>query len=143
MGMNHFEWMDRTFRQMDRLLDEFGITFSDESSTIFTIPSGASFYETPTEYTLTLDVPGHRKDDFDIQIVGTMLRVKAEQEVKLLAEMQKLWGRESAPFNFEMRLPPDVDVSKIGARYNAGVLALTLEKVKDQKSEAGKKIEVT
>ena len=82
-------------------------------------------------YVVTAEIPGAKKEDIQIQIVGPQVSISAERngarEVKdgeriLLSE--RYFGKVSR----NIELAQDIDESKAEARYSDGVLELTLPK---------------
>ena len=82
-------------------------------------------------YTVHAEIPGVKKEDIHVQIDGNLVsisaEVKNEKEVKegeKLLRSERYFGKLSRSF----KLAQDVDDSKANARYNDGVLELTLPK---------------
>lgn len=82
-------------------------------------------------YTVSAEIPGVRKEDIHVTIEGGMVMVRAEvkqedtqtQEDKLLRS-ERYFGSVSRG----IQLPQDVDQSQAKAKYDNGVLTLTLPK---------------
>jgi len=82
-------------------------------------------------YTVQAEIPGVRKEDIQVTIEGNMLTVRAEvrqedaqsREDKLLRS-ERYFGSVSRGIS----LPQEVDQSKSSAKYDNGVLTLTLPK---------------
>ena len=68
-----------------------------------------------TSYTLSFDVPGVAKDQLEIGIEGSVVRIKTKPEAS--RQYQSAW-----------ELPQDIDVSASDARLENGVLTLKLAK---------------
>ncbi len=82
-------------------------------------------------YTVHAEIPGVKKDDIHVHIEGNLVsisaEVKNEKEVKegeKLLRSERYFGKLSRSF----KLAQDVDEGKANARYNDGVLELTLPK---------------
>ena len=89
-------------------------------------------------YTVLADIPGVSKEDIHVHIEGSTVTVSAEvkQEDKQTSDEKMLrseryYGAVSRSF----QLPVDVDQSKAKARYDNGVLTLTLPKKASQSSQ--------
>jgi HSP20 family protein len=86
--------------------------------------------ETDQAYMINADMPGLKKDDIKISIDGNTISIRAE--VKEEAETkegttirkERYYGEQFRSF----ALPQDVDEAKAEARYQDGVLRLTLPK---------------
>ncbi len=87
--------------------------------------------ESDDAYTVSAEVPGVRKEDIDITVEGGLVTLRAEvkqedtqtQGDKLLRS-ERYYGAVSRG----IQLPQDVDESQAKARYDNGVLVLTLPK---------------
>lgn len=87
--------------------------------------------EKDNSYVVTAEIPGAKKEDIHIQIDGPQVSIKAERngiretkdgERVLLKE--RFFGRVAR----NIELAQDIDETKVEARYNDGVLELTLPK---------------
>lgn len=87
--------------------------------------------ETPEAYTLHAEVPGVSKEDIQVNVDGKVVTLRAEIKqqdsqtdgAKLLRS-ERYYGAVSRSF----QLPADIDNSASKARYENGVLHLTLPK---------------
>jgi len=88
------------------------------------------------------ELPGVNKDDIDISVVGGVLTIKGERkgEEEVRDEDYYCCERYRGTFYRAVQLPADVDVDKIEASYENGILEITLPKVPEVKP---KKITVT
>ena len=87
--------------------------------------------ETPTAYTLEAEVPGVGKEDIQITIEGNVVTLRAEvkqedtqREGERVLRSERYRGAVSRAF----QLPQDIDEAASKARYDKGVLQLTLAK---------------
>jgi HSP20 family protein len=87
--------------------------------------------EKDNTYLVTAEIPGAKKEDIQIHVDGAQVSIKAERngsrEVKdgeraLLKE--RFFGKVSR----SIELAQDIDETKVEARYNDGILELTLPK---------------
>ena len=107
---------------------------------MMTIPA-VNIKETKDDYMVMLAVPGMKKDDFNIDLEGNMLMISCEKEEKL-DEKEVLFNRkEYNYFNFKrsFTLPDEVKMENIQAKYEDGVLKLTLPKKEEAKKMLLKK----
>jgi HSP20 family protein len=87
--------------------------------------------ETPDGYAVHAELPGIRKDDIHVAIDGAVVSVSAERkqdkEVKegeRVLRTERYFGKVSRSF----QLGAEIDESRASAKFNDGVLELTLPK---------------
>jgi HSP20 family protein len=80
-------------------------------------------FESENEYALQLDVPGATAESINIQILGTELRVRAEQ-----APLERAPDAALAAFERQFTLPGEVDADSASARLDNGVLEIRVAK---------------
>lgn len=87
--------------------------------------------ETPQAYVLQAEVPGVRKEDIHVQIEGNVVSLRAEvkqQDTETDGEKvlrsERFYGAVARSF----QLPQEIDNSLSKAKYDQGVLTLTLTK---------------
>jgi HSP20 family protein len=100
----------------------------------------ADIYETEENMIVQLDIPGVKIEDVDVQCEKGMLSVKGErkfneEEKRQYYRVENVYG----PFERYFEIPRTLDVEKIEAKYNAGILTLTFPKTEEAKP---KKIEI-
>jgi len=99
-----------------------------------TVPS-VNVVDNKDEYRLSLAVPGMTKDDFNIDVNGSMITVSCEKE-ESKDEKEKNYTRKEynyTSFSRSFQLPDEVNKEKIDAHYENGVLRVTLPKKEDAK----------
>ena len=103
----------------------------------------ADLIENEKAYQLVADVPGVAKEDIDIQIEDGVLSLKAERKHahEEKSEKRHFVERSFGQVERRFRLPKEVDSDQIEAKFDKGVLTLTMPK-KPLEMRAGKKIEV-
>ena len=82
-------------------------------------------------YRMEMDLPGFKKDDIDIELIGNRLAIRAERhaskeekdEQGRYLQRERIFGSYSR--GFELR---DISTSGIEASYENGVLAIVLPK---------------
>lgn len=87
--------------------------------------------ETPVAYLVQAEVPGVPKEDIQVTVEGNVVTLRAEvkqqdaqhRDEKLLRS-ERYFGAVSRSF----QLPVDIDQAQAKARYEHGVLSLTLPK---------------
>lgn len=87
-------------------------------------------------YRVTVDVPGVKKENIDVSIEGNKISISAEvkREVKHEKEKELYSERYSGRAFRAFTLPSEIDSAKAEARYDGGVLTLTLPKKADSSS---------
>ena len=104
---------------------------------LYNILNRNSYEESENEYTLTVDVPGFKKDEIEITIPQGRDYLEISAEKKTEEGQKKLRTGLEGSF----KLPLDVDPENFAAKLEDGVLTVTLPKVKE-KMKPVKKIPV-
>ena len=94
----------------------------------------ADIYETEEHVVVQLDIPGVKIEDVDVQCEKGMLSVKGERkfnedEKRQYYRVENVYG----PFERYFEIPRTLNVEKIEAKYNAGILTLTFPKTEEAK----------
>ena len=109
------------------------------------VPS-VNIRETPKDYILEVAAPGMERKDFNIEIDNHTLCISAEKEEKKEEKEENRYSRKEYSFNSFSRyftLPDDVKENNIDAKYENGILKLTVPKAKESTPNAVKKIAVS
>ena len=87
--------------------------------------------ETPAAYTVVAEVPGVAKEDIHVTVEGSVVTLRAEikqrdsqREEEKVLRTERYYGAVARSF----QLAADIDNEKSKARYENGVLTLTLPK---------------
>ncbi len=100
--------------------------------------------ENEQAYTVKADLPGVRKEDIHVRVDGNMVRIDAEcrKETETKGDGDRVLRSERYYGNItrSFSLAQDVDEQKVEARYQDGVLQLTLPKKPQQQ---GRRITVS
>jgi HSP20 family protein len=101
---------------------------------LLTIPA-VNITENDESFRLSLAAPGLVKDDFHINVEGNMLTISCEKEEKKEEKNEKMTRNEYNFTSFErtFTMPEDVEMDKIEAKYENGVLNLMLPKKEEAK----------
>lgn len=100
--------------------------------------------ETDTAYELEVVAPGLKKEDFHLSCTGDMLTISFEHSGEKSEGEDKKWIRReyrSGSFSRSFQVDGTVDVDKAQARYENGVLSLTLPK-KEEAKRISRRIDV-
>lgn len=94
--------------------------------------------EDDKNYYIETDLPGFTKDQISIKIDKDLLTISATTEKQEEKETKKYHKKErvSKSCTRSISIPENVDVSAISAKYENGVLILTLPKKEPEKSSA-------
>jgi HSP20 family protein len=86
------------------------------------------------DYVVVAELPGVKKDDLDIQVLGDTLRIQGKKSVAY-DETASVHRRERASGQFDrtLTLPAALDAAKVSADYRDGVLTLRLPRAESAK----------
>ncbi|HUR11681.1 MAG TPA: Hsp20/alpha crystallin family protein [Flavitalea sp.] len=140
--MTFVKMNNKTGRPFDSLFDDFVTTFPSVWGNLgkeetFALPP-VNIYETKEGYELELNVPGRKKEDFQVSFEKGMLTIsydkKAEQNIEGKKPIRKEFSFRS--FKRTFHLDDKINVNAIAAKYENGMLTLALPK-NEEKNESG------
>jgi|GEM_PF-511563 len=109
-----------------------------------TVRPDYDMYETKDAYIINVDAPGMQKEKIDVQVRDGLLNVTAERE-KIEEKTQETEassyhyrGRSFGTFQRNLKIPENVRLDQISAKYENGVLEISLPKSEEQTPEARK-----
>jgi HSP20 family protein len=90
----------------------------------------ADTYETATTVEIMVDLAGVEEDDFEVQLFEDVLVVEGHRQLPSCQEgaVYHAAGIRQGPFRVELPLPAPVDAERVEARYDRGLLRITLPK---------------
>ena len=90
--------------------------------------------------TLTAELPGMAEDDVEVHVRDGVLTLKGEKKVEKTEEDENRYfsERRYGSFQRSMSLPERIDEAKIAAKFDKGVLHVTMPKRADAKPSARK-----
>ncbi|MCW5911121.1 MAG: Hsp20/alpha crystallin family protein [Cyclobacteriaceae bacterium] len=99
--------------------------------------------ETADTYEVHLAVPGLNKEDFNIEVNDNHLTISGERKFQNEKKEKSYHAIEThfGSFSRSFTLPENADASKINARYNNGILEVTIPK--DEKKVLKQTIKVS
>jgi len=124
-------------QRMNHLLDSLFIngTLNDDGvvSARFVPPTNIAEFD--DHYLVTVDLPGLKKDDIKITLEDKTLTISGEKKFENEEKKDSYHRIERGYGQFERSfiLPTSTKAEKIDAKYNDGVLALTLPKAEEAK----------
>ena len=100
--------------------------------------------ETKTEFKLDISAPGLTKADFKIDIDGGTLIISSEKKEEISEEKEDYKRKEFSynSFSRSFQLPENVAEEKINAKYDNGMLRISIPKKEGTKNSAKKSIQV-
>lgn len=135
----------RTLSDLQREVDDiFGRFFNESGSgntSSATWAPRTDLVESEGHYTLHLDVPGMTKDDISINVQNNTLTVSGERVIEQTKDDEERVRveRSYGTFHRTFALPSSVDASNIEAKYDNGVLTITVPKTE---TAARRRIEI-
>ncbi len=83
---------------------------------------------TEKEYTVTVELPGVEQEDVELQLEGDTLMIRGEKKHEEKESKKDFYRVERSYGSFQrmLTLPQDADTDGIGARFEKGVLAITI-----------------
>lgn len=100
--------------------------------------------ETKDQYLVSMAAPGLKKDDFRIDMNGNMLTISSEKEENFEEKDSRFTRKEYnfTSFSRSFNLPEEINRERIEARYEDGILKVTLPVKEEAKKPAVKQIAV-
>lgn len=118
------------------LSDFFGKRISDPAANII---------ELPDAFHLDIAAPGMTKEDFKINLENNILTISAEMEDEKNEEGKNYTRKEFyyGSFSRSFTLPRTINLDKIQADYQNGILKITLPKKEEARVEVKKQISIS
>ena len=123
-------WMDTTSNQ------RFGSS---------TLPA-VNIYETNDQFKIEVAAPGMKRENFNIELDNYVLRISAELKDEVKNDTDQFTRREFYYGSFErsFALPENkIDGEHIEAKYNDGILYITVPKREDAKVKPARQISIS
>ena len=128
--------VDRMFHDMDRFFNLPNLASpSMLTGGEMNFNPAVDTQETEDSYLLSFDIPGIKKNEIDIQLVGNQLVVSGERKQEIDETERGRWnrGRLYGKFQRNFILPEGTQTDRIEARYENGVLELVIPKSEQAK----------
>lgn len=118
---------------------------NNNSTTNTTLPA-VNIRETAENYEVEMAAPGMTKNDFKVELDGNTLTISSEKENRIENNegdrfLRKEFSYQSFQRTFQLQKDV-VDVEKIEARYDNGVLRLLIPKKEEAKQKPPKMIQI-
>ncbi|HEY0678275.1 MAG TPA: Hsp20/alpha crystallin family protein [Chitinophagaceae bacterium] len=129
-------------RTFNALFDELFNEFPVKTESKLAVPP-VNIYETEKSYELEVSAPGRNKEDFKISVEKGLLTISFEKKEENKTEGPKTLRREFSfqSFKRSFNLDESIDADNILAKYENGILTLSLPK-KEQEKPAKKEINI-
>ncbi len=114
------------------------------SNTNTTLPS-VNIKEDTDAFFVEVAAPGFEKSDFKIQLNNDLLTISSEKQIKdEIKDDEKISKREFSyqSFTRSFTLPELVEDEKISAKYENGILSITIPKKEEAKPKPIKQIKI-
>ena len=116
-----FELGSPAFGRLGSLFDDF---FSEATGVN---QPAADLYEDDQNFYARLELPGQNKEDIDLELENSVLTVRGGESQKDEA------GERSYHFERSISVPEGVDLEKVSANYEDGILTVTMPKEETRK----------
>ncbi len=144
----------RPIREIDEIFDEMEHHFEDVFGRPFfpvtwkRAPAVRAWspplevFEREDEYIVKAELPGMKKEEIDISVIGDTLTIKGERKTEKEAKEEDYYLCERCYGSFErsLSLPTAVETGKVEAKYENGVLEIKLPKIPEAKP---KRVEIS
>ncbi len=128
-----FDELERMRRELDRLSGDF-------TGSVFRLPTAGVFplvnvTEDHNHYYVRAELPGVRADELDISVTGETVTLSGERKLPEESDKSSYHRREreAGSFNRVISLPARLDVDKVKAHAEDGVLTVVLPKAESAK----------
>jgi HSP20 family protein len=130
-------------RALQRSLDDAWTGLPAFSTEAAAMPVAIDVKEDDKAFHVTADLPGLTEKDVDVSFDDGLLTIRGEKKVER-EEKKDTWHiieRSSGSFARRLSLSAAIDAEKIEAKFEKGVLNVTLPKLAEEKNSA-RKIEI-
>lgn len=133
-------------REMNRLFDSFFGRHDDaggEAVSPVSSWAAADVVETDEQVEVSVELPGLDEKDLDVTVATDSLSIRGEKRIERQEEKKGFYlsERSYGAVYRSIPLPPGVDIDGAQARYDNGVLTVTLPKSAEARSR-GRKISI-
>jgi HSP20 family protein len=125
--------------------DLFNWNNTNFSETNTTVPA-VNIRETADAYEVEVAAPGMTKEDFNVQLEGNLLTISSEKTTEQNQDDSRVMRKEFSYQSFQraFTLQKDVvDLEKIQAKYENGLLHLSIPKKEEAKQKPPKRIMIS
>lgn len=132
-----FRDISRFQERMDRLMSEFMDLRGQMESTGSDFFPSSEMSEDEKNYNLKVDLPGVKKEDVKIEVDGDHLTVQAERKSEKEEKTKRKYFSEISYGSYlrTFTLPQPIDEKKVDAKYDNGILHITVAKAPENKAK--------
>lgn len=129
-----FDWTLDPFPELHRLQRDMNRLFAGFTTPTCQYPA-LNLWSTADEAVVTAEVPGVDPKSMDVSVVGNVLTLEGERSADGDAPAEAYHRRERGTGKFlrSIRLPYDVEADKVQAKYERGVVRITLPRKESTK----------
>lgn len=144
LKMNLIRFNQHPVSMLSELLEDFDRNFYSNTERTGIMPA-VNIREREDHFLLELAAPGMKKDDFKIKLDNNVLTISSEQKEESEETKEKFTRKEFhyQSFSRSFTLPKSVDLDKIKADYNNGVLSLNMPKREEAKVAINREIAIS
>jgi len=134
---------DRLQNQVDRVFSDFSRGFHwpeiFSGQEVAVMPS-MEVHHTNGSVTVTAELPGVAEDEIDISVVDQMVTISGEKKSEIERKEDEFYRSERSygSFRRSVTLPFEIDADKVDAKFDKGVLILTIEKPAEARKKSRK-----
>jgi HSP20 family protein len=134
MKLTTYQLPSLAFNRLSGLNDELHRLF--ESSQAWA--PALDVHEDKDKFTVTLELPGLKREDINVQIEEDSLVITGERKEETVGEGTEVHRRERfyGKFSRTLTLPVAVAADQVKANYKDGVLSVTLPKAEEAKPKS-------
>ncbi|MGE4131018.1 MAG: Hsp20/alpha crystallin family protein [Bdellovibrionales bacterium] len=134
-GSEPYRLLSRLQNDFDRLFEDFAV--AEPRLMVPEFSPTCELSEDKSNYVMTFDMPGVKKEDVKIELDGNRLMVSAERrEEKEMEDKKRRYSEISyGSYQRTFTLPSAVDDKKVDAKFENGVLTLTMPKTESSKAK--------
>jgi HSP20 family protein len=123
---------------MNELFNELPGTLGKAVREDFWAHPPVNITEAPEAYHISVAAPGFEKADFAVKLDNNLLTISGERKAETKVENEKVVRREFSTKNFKRTFTVDdkINAAAIAAKYENGVLLVTLPKKEEVKTAA-------
>ncbi|NEQ96469.1 MAG: Hsp20/alpha crystallin family protein [Cyanothece sp. SIO2G6] len=143
MAIVHFEafpHIDTLHRQMNRLFDDLGFAAAVQERGLSNFVPAAELEETDEALVLRLEIPGINPDDLTVEVMAESVSIAGDRQSTAQTTENGATRSEFRYGKFQrvIPLPTRIQNTKAEAKYENGILSLTLPKVEEEKNKVVK-----
>lgn len=133
---NPFREFSRYQDRMDRLMNELMELRGEEGAVGTDFAPSCEISEEEKFFQLKADLPGVKKEDVKVEVNGDRLTIRAERKEEKEEKSKKRHVSEISYGSYvrSFTLPQAIDEKKVDAKFENGVLFVTVPKAEESKS---------